>query len=204
MITPQMVCESISLYYEGDLLRYNNHDSLEERDPEIEKWESGMLAKYLLDRFQPRMMLDIGCDRTELIKILHKSGVDLYGIREHTEIVELDEDLPVSRISMCDLGRDYWKSPVKYDLILTASAANHVGRSAENLSDTIVSNLAKGGVLVLMPPADNKNAGAAWIEEWQGRLQDAGLSLLKDETDRIRRVTHRVGSMGKELIFMKP
>jgi hypothetical protein len=55
-----------------------------------------------------------------------------------------------------------------------------------------------------MPPADNKNAGAAWIEEWQGRLQDAGLSLLKDETDRIRRVTHRVGSMGKELIFMKP
>lgn len=203
MITPQMVCDSISLYYEGGLLRYNNHTAPEVSDPELEKRDSGLLARYLLERFRPRMMLDIGCARSDLLKILYKSGVDLYGIREHTEILELDEEFPLSRISLCDLERDYWKSPVKYDLIWTASAAHRVGRSAENLSDTIVTNLARGGVLVLTPPPAKEGAGSGWIEDWIKRLEDVGLTLLKEETDRIRRVTHRVGCEGKELIFIK-
>jgi ADP-heptose:LPS heptosyltransferase len=203
MITPQMVSESISLYYQGGLLRYNKHTSPQIYDPELEKRESGLLAKYLLERFRPRMMLDIGCARSELVKILYSSGVDLYGIRPHTEILELDEDLPTSRISLCDLEKDYWKSPVKYDLILTGSAANYTGRSADNLSDTIVSNLAKGGVLIVTPPPEQHDPGAGWVEEWSKKLQDSGLTLLDEETDRIRRVTHRVGCEGKELVFMK-
>jgi hypothetical protein len=203
MITPQMVCESITLHYDGGLLTYNNQVTEAVCDPELEKRESGLLAKYLLERFRPRTMLDIGCARAGLMKTLYNSGVDLYGLREHTEIHELDHELPVSRISMCDLERDYWKSPARYDLIWTASAATHVGRSADNLADTIVTNLAKGGVLVLTPPPEERLAAQAWGEEWTRRLQEAGFSLLQDETDRLRRVTHRVGSEGEELVFVK-
>lgn len=204
MITPQMVCESISFFYEGGLLRYNNHATSDVHDPELEKRESGLLANYLVERFRPRMMLDIGCQRKELLKTLYKSGVDVYGIIEHTKIIELDEDFPTSRLSMCDLDKDYWKSPVKYDLIWTSSIENDVGRSADNISDTIVSNLAKGGFLVLTPPPDTHHLGPGWMENWLERLQALGLTLLKEETDRIRRVVHRVGSEGRELIFMKP
>jgi hypothetical protein len=204
MITPEMVCESISLFYEGGLLRYNNESSPRGGNLEFAKQQDGLLAKYLIERFRPRMMLDIGCGRSEVLKSLYKSGIDVYGILEHTQIIELDEDFPLSRVSMCDLERDYWKSPVKYDLIMTSTAATHVGRSADNFSDTIVSNLAKGGFVVITPPSDTHHVGPGWIESWLKRLQDSGLTLIRDETDRIRRVTHRVGSEGKELIFMKP
>jgi hypothetical protein len=42
-----------------------------------------------------------------------------------------------------------------------------------------------------------------WGDEWVERLSGVGLTMLEDETDRIRRVTHKVGSKGTELVFMR-
>lgn len=203
MITPQMVCDSISMFYEGGMMSYNNHVTPSGIEPELDKRDSVMLAKYLVERFRPRMMLDIGCRRTELLKTIYKSGIDVYGLHEDTKIIEVDEEFPLSRISLFDLTKNYWKSPVKYDLIWTGNAFEHIGRSAENLSDTIVSNLKKGGVLVITPPPQALEAGVYWVDEWITRLSEAGLTFLEDETDRIRRVTHRVGCEGKEIVFVK-
>ena len=203
MITPQMVSESISMYYEGGMLRYNNFMLPTGMEPELDKRDSVLLAKYIVERFRPRMMLDIGCNRAELLKTIYKSGVDVYGLQEETEIILTDEEFPMSRISCFDLNQNYWKSPVKYDLIWTGNAFNYIGKSADNLADTIVSNLKKGGVLVVTPPPEAHDAGVLWGDEWVERLSGVGLTMLEDETDRIRRVTHKVGSKGTELVFMR-
>lgn len=203
MITPQMVSESISMYFEGGMLRYNNFAQPDGLEPDFDKQDSVLLAKYIVERFRPRMMLDIGCKRAELLKTIFKSGVDVYGLKHDTEIILTDEEFPMSRISLFDLSKNYWKSPVKFDLIWTGSAFEHHGKAAENVSDTIVSNLKKGGHLVIAPPPEGQGGGIQSADEWVERLVKAGLTLLPDETDRIRRVTHTVGSKGKEFIFVR-
>jgi hypothetical protein len=135
---------------------------------------------------------------------MYRSGVDVYGLKEETEIIFTEEEFPSSRLSLSDLSRTYWKSPAKFDFIWTGSALDYAGRSAENFSNTIVNNLAKGGILVVTPPPEFERVGDGWAEQWIERLQRSGLRLLPEETDKIRRVTHRVGQEGGEFVFMRP
>jgi len=203
MITPQIVSEAISMHYEGGMLKYNNFMMPTGMEPELDKRDSVMLAKYVVERFRPRIMLDLGCKRTELLKTIYKTGIDIYGLRSETEIIITDEEFPASRISSFDLATSYWKSPVKFDLIWTGSALEFSGRTADNVADTILSNLKKGGVLVVTPPPQAHEAALNWIDDWIERLSKIGLTMLEDETDRLRRVTHRVGNKGTELVFMR-
>jgi trans-aconitate methyltransferase len=203
MITPQIVCESIAMHYDAGMLKYNNFMMPTGMEPELDKRESVMLAKYVVERFRPRIMLDLGCRRAELLKTIYKTGIDIYGLKEETEIILTEEEFPAARISSFDLAHSYWKSPVKFDLIWTGSALEYSGKTAENVADTIISNLKKGGLLVVTPPPQAHEAGVNWVDEWITRLSKVGLTMLEDETDRIRRVTHRVGSKGTELVFMR-
>lgn len=203
MITPQVVSDAISMHYEGGMLKYNNFMMPTGMEPELDKRDSVMLAKYVVERFRPRIMLDLGCKRTELLKTIYKTGIDIYGLRGETEIILTDEEFPASRISSFDLTTSYWKSPVKFDLIWTGSALEFSGRIADNVADTILSNLKKGGVLVVTPPPQAHDAAMNWMDDWIERLSKIGLTMLEDETDRIRRVTHRVGNKGTELVFMR-
>lgn len=203
MITPQIVSESISMHYEAGMLKYNNFMTPTGLEVEIDKRDSVILAQYVVERFRPRIMLDIGCKRSELLKTIYKTGIDIYGLQGNTEIILTDEEFPVSRISSFDLTHSYWKSPVKFDLIWTGSALELSGKTADNVADTIMSNLKKGGVLVVTPPPQSHDSALNWVDEWVDRLAKVGLTMLEDETDRIRRVTHRVGSKGSELVFMR-
>jgi hypothetical protein len=150
------------------------------------------------------MMLDIGCKQKDLLTSMYRSGVDIYGLKEETEILFAEEEFPSSRLSLFDLSRAYWKSPAKFDFIWTGSALDYAGRAADNFSTTIVNNLAKGGVLVVTPPPEFESVGDSWGELWIDRLTKTGLKFLPEETDRIRRVTHRVGREGSEFVFMRP
>jgi ADP-heptose:LPS heptosyltransferase len=204
MLTPQMVCDRISMYYSGGLLSYNNQKTNNEFDKSIEVRDSVLLAKYIVERYRPKMMLDIGCKRKDLLTSMYRSGIDVYGLKEETEIIFTEEEFPSSRLSLFDLSRAYWKSPAKFDFIWTGSVLDYAGRSAENFSNTIVNNLAKGGILVVTPPPEFERVGDGWAEQWVERLKKSGLKLLPEETDKIRRVTHRVGQEGGEFVFMRP
>jgi hypothetical protein len=57
---------------------------------------------------------------------------------------------------------------------------------------------------VVTPPPEFENVGDSWGEQWIDRLTKTGLKFLPEETDRIRRVTHRVGREGSEFVFMRP
>jgi len=203
MITPHMVCNHISMFYSGGLLAYNNSSQTPEMSAEVEKRDSLVLAKYLVERFRPRSMLDIGCRRQELLKSVLHSGVDVYGVQGETRIIISHEEFPTERISIADLSKQYWKAPAKFDLICAASTADYVGRSAQHFADTVVSNLKKGGVLVIAPSSSDADGAGAREEEWIARLTEAGLKPLAEETDRVRRVTHKVGYEGRELVFVK-
>jgi ADP-heptose:LPS heptosyltransferase len=203
MITPQMVCSRISTFFSGGLFAYNNSSELPETGLEAEKRESLNLAKYLVERFRPRTMLDIGCKRQEFLKNILYSGVDVYGVRGETQIVISDEEFPTARISIADLSKHYWKAPIKFDLISTATTSAYTGRSAQYFADTVISNLKRGGVLVIAPSSVDPSFVDAREDDWLKRLSQSGLKYLSEETDRIRRLTHRVGYQGKELVFVK-
>lgn len=204
MITPELVCEQISMYYGGGLLKYNNHSSDPEFDKGVEVQNSVLLAKYIVERFRPQNMLDIGCARKEFLKSIYKSGVDVYGLRGETQIVFADEEFPASRVSLFDLTRAYWKSPTKFDFIWTANASEYTGREADNFSQTVSSNLKKGGVLVVTPPSGIDAVTSEWSDRLIEKLASVGLKFLPEETNRIRRVTHRVGKEGQEFVFVRP
>jgi len=202
MITPDLVSERISMYYEGGLLFHDDVSPSAIR-ADSPKREAARVAQYLVERFRPALMLDIGCHRPDLLASVLTSGVDVYGLREDTKLIFLEEEFPHARVSLFDLGVDYWKSPTKFDLIWTASAMEHVGRSAEHLLDTVTCNLKRGGFLVLAPPPDKERASPTWAELWRERLERVGFELLSEETERMRRVTHRVGQAGAELVFRR-
>jgi hypothetical protein len=138
------------------------------------------------------------------LKSIYKSGVDVYGLQGETQILFADEEFPASRISLFDLTRAYWKSPTKFDFIWTANATEYTGREADNFSQTVSSNLRKGGVLVVTPPPGVEAVTSEWTDRLIDKLSSVGLKFLPEETDRIRRVTHRVGNEGKEFVFMRP
>lgn len=202
MITPEMVSERISMYYEGGLLSYDDTSPSAVR-ADSPKREAARIAQYLVERFRPALMLDIGCQRPDLLTSVLTSGVDVYGLREDTKLIFLDEEFPHARVSLFDLGVDYWKSPTKFDLIWTASAMEHMDRSADHLLDTVTCNLKKGGFLVVAPPPEKERASTGWTELWKERLERSGFELLAEETERIRRLTHRVGQAGAELVFRR-
>jgi ADP-heptose:LPS heptosyltransferase len=203
MITPKMVSERIEQYYAGGLLDYNKDTAAIPLEQRVTN-QGINIAHYIVERFRPTTMLDIGCKSVDILKFIIKSGVDAYGLQEDTKIFFLDDDLPKSRISLFDLSRDYWKSPAKFDMIMATNIIEHSGKSAENLFDTMYCNLKPGGVLILTPPNDLKSYSENWAEIWVDKLKNAGLSLLDEETEKLRRLTHRVDRRGAEYVFMRP
>jgi SAM-dependent methyltransferase len=190
------------MYYKGGQLFYDDVSPSAVR-ADSPKRQAARVAQYLVERFRPTLMLDIGCHRPEMLASVLTSGVDVYGLREDTKFIFLDDEFPHARVSLFDLGVDYWKSPTKFDLIWTTSAMDHVDRSAEHLLDTVTCNLKRGGFLVLAPPPDKERASSTWSELWRERLERTGFELLNEETEKIRRLTHRVGQAGTELVFRR-
>lgn len=203
MITPQMVSERVENYYAGGLLEYNKVPGIVPHETRVAA-QGLKVAHYLVDRFKPTTLLDIGCKNLEIFKSIVQSGVDAYGLHEDTKIFFLDQELPKSRISLFDLTQDFWKSPSKFDLVLASNTLDHAGRSADNLFDTMYCNLRPGGVLILTPPQDLKSYSSQWATDWVEKLTGAGLKLMDEETEKLRRLTHRVGQPGAEYVFIRP
>jgi hypothetical protein len=203
MITPKMVTDRIEMYHKGGLFHYNP-DELAVPVEQRMAVQGATVARYLVERFQPVSMLDIGCKTPDILKSIMASGVDAYGLQEETKLIFVDDELPKSRMSWFDLSQGYWKSPAKFDMIMATNIIAHSGRSADNLFDTVFCNLKPGGVLVLTPPADVRGHSPNWANVWLDKLKKAGLVLLDDETEKLRRLTHRVDQRGAEYIFMRP
>lgn len=203
LITPKMVTDRIEMYYASDLLEYNSDNLAVPREQRVAMQET-TVARYLVERFQPRTLLDIGCKTPSALKAIMASGVDAYGLQEDAKFFFLEDELPKSRISCFDLSQGYWKSPAKFDMIMTTNIIDHSGKSADNLSDTVLCNLRPGGVLVVAPSTQSGSPSAQSIRAWIERLSKAGLVLLNEETDKLRRLTHRVGQDSWECVFTRP
>jgi hypothetical protein len=203
MITPKMVSDRIEMYYAGNLLEYNRDNLVVPKEQRVAA-QGTTVARYLVERFQPRTLLDIGCKTPALLKSIMASGVDAYGLQEDTKFFFLEDELPKSRISWFDLSQGYWKSPAKFDMIMATNVTDHSGKSADNLFDTVFCNLKPGGVLVIAPQSANGTSSTHSMRAWVEKLNGAGLILLDDETDKLRRLTHRVGQESWEYVFARP
>jgi energy-coupling factor transporter ATP-binding protein EcfA2 len=89
-------------------------------------------------------------------------------------------------------------------MIMATNVTDHSGKSADNLFDTVFCNLKPGGVLVIAPQSANGTSSTHSMRAWVEKLNGAGLILLDDETDKLRRLTHRVGQESWEYVFARP
>jgi hypothetical protein len=67
MITPKMVTDRIEMYYAGGLLEYNPDNLVIPKEQRVAV-QGATVARYLVERFQPRTLLDIGCKTPALLK----------------------------------------------------------------------------------------------------------------------------------------
>jgi len=65
------------MYEDSDLQRIYDKEYFEGRGSE-QKWKRR--AKFIVEKFQPKKTLDIGCSWGQLVYHLNKNGVDAFGI----------------------------------------------------------------------------------------------------------------------------
>ena len=71
------------------------------------------LAKFIVEKFQPKSVLDIGCAKGYLVKSFTELGIDAYGIDISTYAINNCLSEVRSKLKQCDIERE--KLPFRDD-----------------------------------------------------------------------------------------
>lgn len=171
----------------------------------VEEWEMGMCSHcpeqmlgYVLERFQPKSVLDLGCGTGRTLDYFLAQGLDAQGcegsskgisLARHPErIRQHDLEKPL------DLGR-------RFDLLWCFEVVEHV-RPAK--VDVLLDTITRHSDLIVLSAARPGQGGDGHFNEqppeyWIERMRRRGFELLREETEALRAVpeTHS----GNMLVF---
>jgi FkbM family methyltransferase len=173
----------------------------------VEEWEMGMcshcpeqMLAFVLNRFHPRSVLDLGCGTGKTLDYLLAQGLDAQGTegsamaisraRHPERIRRHDLQKPL------DLGR-------RFDLLWCFEVAEHI-RPAK--VDVLLDTIALHSDLVVLSAARPGQGGDGHFNEqppeyWIERMGRHGYRLLREETERLHAIpeTHS----GNMLVFQR-
>lgn len=171
----------------------------------VEEWEMGMcshcpeqMLAYVLHRFQPRSVLDLGCGTGRTLDYLLARQLDAQGTEGSAKAISLARHPErIRRHNLekpLDLGR-------RFDLLWCFEVVEHIRPAkVDVLLDTIVRH---SGLIVLSAAHPGQGGDGHFNEQppeyWIERMKRRSFALLREETEALRAIpeTHS----GNMLVF---
>ena len=139
----------------------------------------GLIVPYLIEKFKPGSVVDVGCGIGTFLKVFKQSGVrEVLGIDgkwvdrnklmiDQGEFLETDLEVPIR------LGKSY-------DLVLCLEVAEHL---SENAADNIVDSLTGLGKKIVFSAATKYQGGQNHINEqefsyWKKKFEARGYKVI--------------------------
>jgi SAM-dependent methyltransferase len=169
----------------------------------VEEWELGMcslkpvgILSYVLDRFSPRSVLDVGCGTGGSLGYFIERGLDARGVEGSS--LAIARSAARDRILQHDL-----ENPLdlqrRFDLVWSFEVAEHI---RPEKAETFVDSLVRHSDLIVMSAARPGQGGDGHFNEqpmeyWVSLMERRGLKLLPEETNHLRAlpITHSENMM---------
>lgn len=84
-----------------------------------------ILAKHLVEKFHPKLVLDAGCGKGELLFMFRKLGVDAYGFDVNRDALCQANEKTRSHLCQADVGNIPFKNST-FDLIVSHHVVEHL------------------------------------------------------------------------------
>ena len=143
------------------------------------------LIKYLVDRFKPVTVLDVGSGPFGSKKIFNAQGVQWVWCIDGDDQLLSRDDLQEHLItfSVVDLERSSYRFPTTFDMVFSYECAEHIG-NVDNYIETITVNC--GRILVITHALPNQG-GYHHVNEqddeyWITRITSKGFEYLEKES----------------------
>jgi SAM-dependent methyltransferase len=138
-----------------------------------------IIVPYLVEKFQPRSVVDVGCGIGTFLKVFKQSGIaDILGVDgtwvdRQKLLIDKDEFLET------DLEKPFTLEKT-YDLVLCLEVAEHL---AEKSADTLVDSLSRLGKKIVFSAATSKQLGQNHLNEqefsyWKKKFAAKGYRVV--------------------------
>ncbi len=163
------------------------------------------VIKYLVEKFRPITVLDVGSGPFGSKKIFHSFGVQWVWCIDGDDQILYRDDLKehLNTFSVVDLERSAYRFPTTFDMVFSYECAEHIA-NADNYVDTITVNC--GRILAITHALPNQG-GYHHVNEkddayWINKIIQKGFKYLEKESKEARATGDGYFSMSG-LIFQK-
>lgn len=152
------------------------------------RWVSELMAKMILQVYQPSSVLDVGCANGVVVRELLDANVDAYGVEGSADASPFFE-VP-ERILELDLRFPVAVEGAMFDLVLSTEVAEHI---EPEHAETFLDTLAAFGDRILLTAAPPGQGGTYHVNcqprsYWIGKLAARGFNEDLDALERCRKV----------------
>lgn len=143
------------------------------------------IIKYLIERFKPVTVLDVGSGPFGSKKIFNYHGVQWVWCIDGDDQLLSREDLQehLSTFSVVDLERSAYRFPTTFDMVYSYECAEHIG-NVDNYVETITVNC--GNILAITHALPNQGGHHHVNEQdddyWIDKITGKGFEYLENES----------------------
>ena len=156
---------------------------------EIQKWLANFWVEKIIDFFEPKKILDVGCGAGGHVEVLRENGVEAYGIEGSPNVWEVTKFKPSDNIIIQhDLREKLDKPPIQdIDMVESFEVAEHI---EEKYVDVFMDNMViSDQTYTLWSNAQPGQAGTMhenlkpkeyWIDKMDDRGYECRVDLLNE------------------------
>lgn len=174
------------MYSDEDLQRIYDESYFKKRSSTIHPEMAITRAKFMIRRFAPRRVLDVGCSTGLLVKALVDMGVDSYGVDGSDYALSHTYSSIAGRLKKVNLESD--RIPFddsSFDLATGFYVTEHI-RGIDHFADEIYRILAKNGRAWFITPDGDRQGGrneadvnTSTFDEWKEIFERHGFAARR-------------------------
>jgi SAM-dependent methyltransferase len=145
------------MYGEKELQRIYNESYFKTRYPRPEMWTNR--AKFLISKFSPKKVLDVGCSTGLLVKALVDHGIDAYGVEGSDYALSQVHPSIKDRVKKVNFESDVMPfADSSFDLITGFYVTEHI-HAIDHFAEEMHRILVKGGIAWFITPDGDRQGG---------------------------------------------
>lgn len=145
------------MYTDDDLQRIYNEPYFKTRYPHPEMWTNR--AKFVIRKFAPKKVLDVGCSTGLLVKALVDLGIDAYGVDGSDYALSHAHPSIADRVKKVNLETDSMPfADSSFDIVTGFYVTEHI-HAIDHFADEVHRILVKNGVAWFITPDGDRQGG---------------------------------------------